>query len=78
MGSSKIEGEEKHKKHNQNLLFKHQHSDKDKEICCYQQSSPIAASRCPVTQTLPSTSVVVVLAVVRVVVVAVAVAWWWR
>jgi hypothetical protein len=68
--------------HNQNLLLKNQHSDKDKEICCHQLSSPITASRCPVTQMLASNFVVVAMArsvaVVVVVVVVVAVVWRWR
>jgi hypothetical protein len=58
--------------HNQNLPLKNQHSDKDEEICCHQPSSPAAASRCPVTQILPSTFVAVVAKAV-----AVGVAWWW-
>jgi hypothetical protein len=38
---------------------KNQHSDKDKEICRHQPSSPAAASHCPFTQMLPLTFVAV-------------------
>jgi hypothetical protein len=48
--------------HNQNLPLKKQYSDKDEEICHHQPFSPTAASRYPVTQTLPLTSVVVAVA----------------
>ncbi len=51
----------------------------NKEICCYQPSSPTAASHYPVTQTLPLTFVAVAMAKALVaVVVVVAVAWQWR
>jgi hypothetical protein len=51
--------------------YNSQHSDKGKEICHHQPSSPAAASCCPVIQTLPSTFVVVAVAVLVLVLVAV-------
>jgi hypothetical protein len=61
-------------------LERNQHSDEDKEIRHHQPSSPVTASRCPVTQTLPSAFVAVAMArpVVVVVVVVVVVAWQWE
>jgi hypothetical protein len=65
--------------------IKIQHSDKDKEICRIQPSSPAAASCCQVTQILPSTflaatmarAVAVAVAVLVAVVVVVVWQWWW-
>ncbi len=70
--------------------MKNQNSDEDEKICRHQPSSPVAASHCPVTQTLPLASgavavavtrvvaVVVVVAVAVAVVVVVVVEWWWQ
>jgi hypothetical protein len=52
---------------------KNQHSDKDKEIRRHQPSSPATASRCQVTQMLPSKFLAVV--VTRGVAVVAAVVW---
>jgi hypothetical protein len=62
-------------------VIKNQHSDKEEEIRCHQQSFPATTSCYPVTQLLPSNFLSVVVARAMAVLVAVVVAitgGWWR